>query len=103
MTEEVASSDSYDIKAVTIDTLLKKSGFDKIDILKLDIEGAEREIFSKNFDSWLDKVDIIMIELHDRIKKGCTKAFYSAVNKYKWKKFKRGENIILIKKKSINC
>lgn len=99
MVEEVTSSDNYDIKAVTINTLLKNTGFGEIDILKIDIEGSEKKLFSNNTYSWLNKVNIIMIELHDRIKDSCTKTFYSAVSKYKWKKFKKGEKIILFKNK----
>lgn len=98
MTKEATGLGNCDVKAITVNILLKESGFDKIDILKLDIEGAEKELFSKNYKSWLDKVNILIIELHDRMKKGCAKSFYSAINGYSWKKFKRGANIILIKK-----
>ncbi|MDA0754189.1 MAG: FkbM family methyltransferase [Candidatus Marinimicrobia bacterium] len=34
-------------------------------ILKVDVEGSENEIFSKNL-SWLDRCAIIIIEIHDR-------------------------------------
>jgi len=37
-TEEVGSSKEASLKAITIDKILKQSGFDKIDILKIDIE-----------------------------------------------------------------
>lgn len=101
MVKEVPESEQYDIKAITIDTLLKLSGFNKIDILKLDIEGSEKELFSKNYDTWLEKVNIIVIELHDRIKEGCTKKLYSAIDKNKWKEYKKGEKVTLIRKKLI--
>lgn len=100
VTEEAGSSDKSKIKAVTIDNILKKSGCNRIDILKLDIEGAEKEIFSSNYENWLDKVNILIIELHDRHKKGCSKTFYSAVKKYNFNEFRKGENIILVRKKS---
>ncbi|HNW96729.1 MAG TPA: FkbM family methyltransferase [Candidatus Paceibacterota bacterium] len=98
VTEETSES-NYDIKAVTIDTLLKQSGFDKIDILKLDIEGSERDLFSNDCSSWIDKVNVIAIELHDRIKDGCTKTLYSIINKDDWKEYKKGEKVILVNKK----
>jgi FkbM family methyltransferase len=96
-TEEVSESENYDIKAVTIDTLLEQSGFDRVDILKLDIEGSEKELFSKNYNYWVDKINIIVIELHDKIKDGCSEVFYSAIDKNKWKEYKRGEKVILIR------
>jgi FkbM family methyltransferase len=99
--EEVSGSENYDIKAVTINTLLKKSGFDRIDILKLDIEGSEKDLFSRGYDDWLDKVNIIIIELHDRKKNGCTETFYSAVDKTKWVEYKKNEKVILISKKIV--
>ncbi|CAN5382113.1 hypothetical protein BH10PLA2_BH10PLA2_26230 [soil metagenome] len=31
----------------------------------MDIEGAEAQVFSENYESWIDYVDNIVIELHD--------------------------------------
>ncbi|MDD4901399.1 MAG: FkbM family methyltransferase [Patescibacteria group bacterium] len=96
--KEVAEFEPNSIKAVTIDDLLKRSGFDEIDILKLDIEGSEKELFSKNYSSWINKVNIIVIELHDWMREGCAKSLYSAINQDEWKKYKSGEKLVLIKK-----
>ena len=97
MTEEAGPDDNSDIKAITIDEILKQSKHDEIDILKLDIEGAEKEIFSGNCDSWLGKVNVLIIELHDRMKEGCSEAFYSAIKKYNFKETRSGENVVLFK------
>jgi len=60
---------------LTISELLKWSGSPLIDILKLDIEGAEKDIFeAKDSDYWLDRVRQIQIETHDRIVPGCQDA-----------------------------
>ncbi|MBL8915454.1 MAG: FkbM family methyltransferase, partial [Archangium sp.] len=50
--------------AMDIGTLLKGSGFERISILKIDIEGAESEIFANDAKHWLPKVDNLVIELH---------------------------------------
>ncbi|HTN77656.1 MAG TPA: FkbM family methyltransferase, partial [Pirellulaceae bacterium] len=50
--------------AVGIGELLRDSGHDRISILKIDIEGAEGNIFATNYESWLDRVDNLVIELH---------------------------------------
>lgn len=97
--QEVEENDNPDTKAITIDTILKISGLEKIDILKLDIECAEKELFSKNYQPWLNKVEIIIIELHDFLEPGCNKAFYSAINLKEWTKYKRGEKRIFVRKK----
>jgi FkbM family methyltransferase len=52
------------MKAVDIGGLLSRSGFDRISILKIDVEGAEREIFRTHYQSWINKVDRLVIELH---------------------------------------
>jgi FkbM family methyltransferase len=101
MVEEIEAGDENAIKAVTIGEILKTSGFPVIDILKMDIEGAEKEVFSTNYEEWLDKVKILIIELHDRLKPGCSEAFYSGTSKYDfYNKINNGENLLLIKRQS---
>jgi len=94
---EESDCHNTDVPAMTIDEILKQSKHNEIDILKLDVEGAEKEIFSYNYDSWLGKVNILIIELHDKMKPGCGEAFYSAIKKYNFEKALSGENIILVK------
>ena len=72
--------DNSTIDGVDIETLLSSSGQDRISILKVDVEGAEAEIFSGNDLSWLDKVDAIAIELHDDLVFGnATEIFFAAI------------------------
>jgi len=99
MTMEVDEGEPYDVEVVTINEILRLSKHTEIDILKLDIEGAEKELFSSNYDCWLGKVNMIIIELHDSMKEGCSEAFYFAVEKYGFEAETRGENVILRKRK----
>ena len=88
-------------KSITISEILKKSKHTEIDILKLDIEGAEKEVFSKNFKPWLSKTNIIIIEFHEGYSPGCRKVFHNAIKKYNFKAFNNGENEIFIKEHAI--
>ena len=97
--EEVANGEKFDIEATDIATLLKDSGLEKIDILKLDVEGAEKFIFSHNSKPWIEKTDIMVIELHDRIIPDCTAALYSAIEKDDWHEYIDGEKVVLIRKR----
>ncbi len=69
-----------------------------IDILKLDIEGAEAELFCANYENWLGKTNVIIIELHDRIREGCSEALYKATAHHNFQKVERQEHVILFKK-----
>jgi len=91
MVKEVVTNESGSLKAVTIGEILKGCNFEKIDILKLDTEGAEKEIFSSSFQDWLGKTKIIIIELHDFNREGCTTTFYSAIKNYHFTEIHRDE------------
>lgn len=51
-----------------LSTLVEKFGFEEIDVLKVDIEGAEVELFSEKPEDWLAKVKFLIIETHDRFR-----------------------------------
>jgi FkbM family methyltransferase len=65
------------VGAVNIPTLMRTYGIEFVDILKLDIEGAEKEVF-ENCADWIDRVGMVVVELHDRGRPGCTAAFQHA-------------------------
>lgn len=96
-TKEVEFSNSNTVRGITIQEILDDSGMESIDILKIDIEGAEYQMFDQNCHSWLSKVKLIFIELHENSLPGSSKTFYEAISKYNWKKYKRGEKLVLIR------
>jgi FkbM family methyltransferase len=59
------------ISAVTIDEIMKQFGIEEIDLLKLDIEGSEKEVFEKDFEIWLPKIKHIMVEIHPHLHPDC--------------------------------
>jgi hypothetical protein len=61
-------------------TLLDQAGFHHVDILKIDIEGAELEVFSNGAEEWLSRVNLIIIETHDRFRPGSEEAVRKAVH-----------------------
>lgn len=83
-----------DISAIGIDDIMKRMDIDILDMLKLDIEGAEKEVFS-NSRSWIGKVNTIIIETHDRFRPGCTEALEKAIESQAFQKTHSGENIVL--------
>lgn len=95
MVAEVADETKDAIKAISIDTIMQTAGINTIDILKLDIEGAEKELFACNYENWLPKTKMIIIELHDFMKKGASKSVFAAISQYDFSFSMMGENIIL--------
>ena len=68
------------IRGFTVPEILRHTGWDHIDLLKVDVEGAEREVFCDEAQAWLPRVGAIAIELHDRFWPGCSTAFYRQIS-----------------------
>jgi FkbM family methyltransferase len=66
--------------AIDVKTLMDRAGFNRVSLLKMDIEGAEAVVFAAPDVSWLDRVDNIAIELHDDSRFGeASPGFWKAV------------------------
>lgn len=68
------SQNSERVETISIEKILREYGTSEIDVLKMDIEGAEFELLCGNTD-WLKNTKILMIELHERKKNGIEEAF----------------------------
>jgi FkbM family methyltransferase len=65
------------VRAYSLDEILDTYNIDHIDMLKLDIEGAERVLFGSNYERWLPRVRAIAVEIHGEeahsaIERACT-------------------------------
>ena len=77
----------------TLPTLLRQAGIETVDILKVDIERAERELFSHGAADWLSNVNLIVIETHDRFRPGSEAAVRQALDRRFAERPPRGENL----------
>ncbi len=84
------------VKTITIEEIIKENNLPCIDILKIDIEGAEKELFDSNFHEWIAKTRCIIIELHDNMKKGASQSFFKVISQYNFSYSHRGENLVFI-------
>lgn len=88
-----AKTTSKDITpAYSILYLMEKYAIDEIDVCKIDIEGAEKAVFEDVDAAWYDKVNLFVIETHDRFAKGSDAAVKSALPLEKWMCAKKTEN-----------
>jgi FkbM family methyltransferase len=91
-----APSDRALVQAFTLDKILSDHQIEFVDILKMDIEGAEKEVF-ENSASWIDRVGVIIIELHDFFKEDCEKVVRSATTGFDFI-WHRGETTVFGRK-----
>ena len=68
------------IPCVSIPTLLRTANFDQVDLLKVDIEGAEKELFA-DCRNWIGRVRNIAIETHSPY---TVDDFYNALRAADW-------------------
>jgi FkbM family methyltransferase len=95
----INKNEEGDINIISVNSILKNSEEDIIPfIIKIDIEGFENELFSKNTE-WIDNFPIIIIELHDWMlpKSSNSSNFLSSISKKNRDFLYSGENIFSIK------
>ena len=76
---ECSADDPTHFFGYSVGDLLAESGMDAISILKMDIEGAEAEVFRNDRCHWLSKTEAIAIELHDDSSFGNATEMFEAV------------------------
>lgn len=91
VTHEGKGSDK--VRAITMRTLMREMCIPVIDLAKIDIEGAEQEVFEDPH--WLAGLGCLMIELHDRFRPGCTEAVEPALKSFL--RTQRGETTFYVR------
>lgn len=97
------SSDKHEkiknsVKTISINDIVVKHELKQLDIVKIDIEGFEKELFSSNIE-WLDITRCLIVELHDRMVENSSKTVFQALLNYDFSFDCRGENLIFTNKK----
>lgn len=69
----------HSVRAISMPTLLAERGVAHVDLLKIDIEGSEYELFDAVPD-WLRRVSTIAIELHDHLRPGAGERFLASLH-----------------------
>jgi FkbM family methyltransferase len=94
MLSEVKEKSGSTVEAISVNDILAKFKIDKLDILKIDIEGSEKELFEDNYEKWLPLVNMLIIELHDHMRPGCSKSFFKALANFDFAMYHHGENMV---------
>lgn len=86
----------HEVNGISVPSLMSKLDLRVIDIFKVDIEGAELEVFADS-KPWIDKVNLLIAELHERKKSGSNRSFYNGTQGFDLE-WTRGENVYLSRK-----
>lgn len=81
------------IDAISINDIVNEYKLNEIDILKIDIEGSEKMVFSTGCEEWLPLVKVLIVELHDRFVPGSSKSFFKSVSQYDFETEIKSESI----------
>lgn len=92
----LAAEISHRVQGWTVDQIIKKNHIESIDILKMDIEGAELEVFSDP-SSWIGDVGALIVELHERMKPGIEKTFAIATSAFE-NRWTKGDSVFVTRK-----
>jgi len=91
------SADGVRIPAFSVAHLMALRNWKTIDILKLDIEGAEYELFNHDT-SWLARVNAVIFEVPDSDRAGTLQLMFEKFRDLEWNGSACGENLILIRR-----
>jgi FkbM family methyltransferase len=71
------------VNAYTVQDLMADAKWTTVDLMKIDIEGAEREVFLRNTD-WLQNTRCLYIEVHDEQEPGAAHAVFAALQQFRY-------------------
>ncbi len=83
-----AQAETPDVTAVTVCDLLELGGFPRVDLLKIDIEGAEVEVFAPGSERWLQRTRNIAVEVHGP---DCERAVLASLAGFRYQRETSGE------------
>jgi FkbM family methyltransferase len=91
---KVAPALDGQIPGLPITAIIRRSGFESVDLLKIDIEGAEVEVFRGDL-SWLNAVRAIAIEFHGDSRKQT--AFDAVMQRFHFRVIEGGHTTLAIR------
>jgi FkbM family methyltransferase len=79
------------VPALTVDDVLRQFAAPRVDLLKVDIEGGEREVFRDTQSPWLATVAVVAIEIHEQAAPGSEAAVAQALPPSRFARAQHGD------------
>lgn len=93
---EGLADNQQSIQGISLIQLMERFNLSHIDLLKMDIEGSEKEVFAQNYQEWLPYVRCLIIEVHDHLQKEASKNVHHAIGQFKFSCFQYHENLVFM-------
>jgi FkbM family methyltransferase len=90
----VEEAEDGPIAGTGVAELLDAAGAARLDLLKVDIEGAETEVFGADAAAWLARVDHVMVELHEVFRPGSSAAIRDTLEQSGFRLSRAGEYLV---------
>lgn len=74
----VDSGSAASVDAITIADIMSEFSLPRLDLLKLDIEGSEKDVFERNFSDWLARTQNVIVEIHPHLRPDCERTVKDA-------------------------
>jgi len=88
-----------DVQAISIPSIMARFSLATIDILKMDIEGSEFQVFSSpGVESWIGKVKALIFECPDSDHPGATQRIFEKISGLDFNCYIQGECLVLIRR-----
>lgn len=95
---EAKSDDERDLIGVDIDNLCRKFDISGNLLVKMDIEGTEKNLFEHIGDAqWINRTSYLIVEIHDKEESDLYKNICNEMNKRGYTKTVKGENVVFSK------
>lgn len=92
-----SAADPFKIKGFSMPSLMKEAGFEHVDLVKVDIEGSEVELF-RGESSWLANVGALAIEFHGSSRTDC--GFDGKMRQYGFSVYDQDRHTVVAVKKA---
>jgi hypothetical protein len=99
--EKVGDENESELYSITVNDILAEKNWNQIDIFKTDLNGSGIDIFIKNFEDWVPKVRIFLLEFASTLDPEKLKIFQNAIKDIKFRQFQSGTSLVFIKEDEI--
>ena len=99
--EKVGDENESELYSITVNDILGEKNWNQIDIFKTDLNGSGIDLFIKNFEDWVPKVKIFLLEFASTLDPEKLKIFLNAIKDIKFRKSQCGTSLVFIKEEEI--